>query len=1229
MIANTIVIRIAAMKTKRTASPSKSTFGQTMPNSSFSAMGNPFGGTTGDSNNNNSGQQQPSTGFSFGASTPAFGSNTNSNPMFGSSNSSTPAFGNNNTSSTPAFGNFGASPQGPAASGGMFGGSVAASSSGFTFGGGGAGNNPFASSQPAAAQSNQGFSFAATPAPSNTTPGTFGTGKSNPFGSFGQTSNTNGASSANASDNDMMISPPASPEKKGTGLDAAPTASIFGTLSGNAAQPAANPFAAIKNDATPAAAPKFSFGQTSVKTADATTSQPASTPFSGFGAASTSKADTAAPVPAANPAPLFGSSTATPSFGFGGINNASSPAKPAEGSISNGNTASSTSSANNTTSSPFKGFGTTNTNASPFKGFATPQLPSSASSNSLFGQTNTSAPQNATESPAKPIRNLFGAKAAETVPTSATPATTNNTPAYPSLAATNDVPTTGFSNKDTTDLSDEQRQAYITQLKFRALNANLQAALMESDQNGDLSDIMKAYISQAVSFSTNTRTPKRPRESNDDVTANATSKRVRAESAAPSESGSPSKSKTAALFQNILDRKDEPSTPPKTTATLFAPSTTPQGSPAKNVFAGFGAQQKPAEASTASPAKNVFAGFGAQSKPAETNTQEASRPANPFAAVAKAPTSTPPMFAIPPASTSTTPAVTPAPPMFGNPTSTTPAVSKPVPPSSFQVKPASAAQPTTTTFEWKPINSALVASGPPAFQVPKFGGGAPSGTDFMASFAAKAKEDTDKMMAEAKAKRKAEDFDSDEDDEAEWERKDAEEQAAKKAKLDEDAKKQAKFVPGRGFTFGDALPKQAPITAFQVPKFGNGSTTAPNFLSAFSDKAKQDTEKMLAEAKAKRKAEDFDSEEDDEEEWERKDAEEQAAKKAQLEADSKKVARFVPGKGFVFTDSIEPSDAATNTSASPADTAAAALSVANKQSSSEADKQSSSTSVFANSAKATPAPSNPFAKFAAKPADDSADYEDSADDEAENTATKKSTTNGKSMFDRVTPADKPASSLFGSPAQDKTWKPDSPIKFGDAKPSVGFSFGIAATPKTDNVMAPPSTGAFGFLSKPNSAVTSTTTSRAASPGPTDSDTPADGNADADAESQLPQTDLTALTADEKRTESVLFETERARCMFFDKANKDSPWDVKGTGPLRVLKNKNTDVVRIVVRIAPSGKVAINTRLNSEVKYEFKGKGMVQFGIAKEGGVVEQWMIKVKEDDVAKQFAEICKDWQNH
>lgn len=86
--------------------------------------------------------------------------------------------------------------------------------------------------------------------------------------------------------------------------------------------------------------------------------------------------------------------------------------------------------------------------------------------------------------------------------------------------------------------------------------------------------------------------------------------------------------------------------------------------------------------------------------------------------------------------------------------------------------------------------------------------------------------------------------------------------------------------------------------AFQIPKFGSGSTGGADFLSQFKKQSDQHAEKE----KARRKAEDFDSDEDDEAEWERRDAEEQRKKREELESYSKKRAKFVPGKGFVFDD---------------------------------------------------------------------------------------------------------------------------------------------------------------------------------------------------------------------------------------------------------------------------------------------------------------------------------------
>jgi hypothetical protein len=70
----------------------------------------------------------------------------------------------------------------------------------------------------------------------------------------------------------------------------------------------------------------------------------------------------------------------------------------------------------------------------------------------------------------------------------------------------------------------------------------------------------------------------------------------------------------------------------------------------------------------------------------------------------------------------------------------------------------------------------------PVFEVPQFG--TSSGTSFMDAFARQSAKSAAELQEEAKRKRKAEDFDSDEDDEAEWERKYAEEERAKRNKLE-------------------------------------------------------------------------------------------------------------------------------------------------------------------------------------------------------------------------------------------------------------------------------------------------------------------------------------------------------------------------------------------------------------------------------------------------------------
>ena len=89
---------------------------------------------------------------------------------------------------------------------------------------------------------------------------------------------------------------------------------------------------------------------------------------------------------------------------------------------------------------------------------------------------------------------------------------------------------------------------------------------------------------------------------------------------------------------------------------------------------------------------------------------------------------------------------------------------------------------------------------------------------------------------------------------------------------------------------------KAPV--FKVPNFGAGASST-NFMSQFGKAA----EKTAAEEKRKRKAEDFDSDEEDLEAWEKRDAAEQAQKKQKLEEEIKgKAAKLIDGKWVIAAD---------------------------------------------------------------------------------------------------------------------------------------------------------------------------------------------------------------------------------------------------------------------------------------------------------------------------------------
>lgn len=276
------------------------------------------------------------------------------------------------------------------------------------------------------------------------------------------------------------------------------------------------------------------------------------------------------------------------------------------------------------------------------------------------------------------------------------------------------------------------------------------------------------------------------------------------------------------------------------------------------------------------------------------------------------------------------------------------------------------------------------------------------------------------------------------------------------------------------------------------------------------------------------------------------------------------------------------------------------------------------------------------------------------------------------LFGQSLPSSKnlfqPNTTLFGGQtAGDQTFKHDSPIKFGastttapsfnvtpaspspgagDLKPtsnlfgglnassgpsifantnspsdksaSVGWSFGGA--PATNG---PPFSflNASGTSSAVPSGLNSPLTSRATTPFSADETSGKESATDKDDNtSNDTQLLLTDLTEEEKRDEDVLFDC-KGRANLLDKETKN--WVIQGTGPVRILKNKSTRVVRVVMRKAPGGSIVLNTRLVPKLLATATKKA-VTFTVAVDGAF-NKWHLQFGKAESAEEFAKAYND----
>jgi hypothetical protein len=93
----------------------------------------------------------------------------------------------------------------------------------------------------------------------------------------------------------------------------------------------------------------------------------------------------------------------------------------------------------------------------------------------------------------------------------------------------------------------------------------------------------------------------------------------------------------------------------------------------------------------------------------------------------------------------------------------------------------------------------------------------------------------------------------------------------------------------------------------------------------------------------------------------------------------------------------------------------------------------------------------------------------------------------------------------------------------------------------------------------------------------------------------------------------------------DKAKKANPWKTQGKGPLRLLKNKNTGAVRMLLRAEPRGHVALNKMVLPDFTYKAEAKFIKVTAATDDGKGLETWLLQTKTPELAQGLAEALEE----
>lgn len=132
--------------------------------------------------------------------------------------------------------------------------------------------------------------------------------------------------------------------------------------------------------------------------------------------------------------------------------------------------------------------------------------------------------------------------------------------------------------------------------------------------------------------------------------------------------------------------------------------------------------------------------------------------------------------------------------------------------------------------------------------------------------------------------------------------------------------------------------------------------------------------------------------------------------------------------------------------------------------------------------------------------------------------------------------------------------------------------------------------------------------------------------------ETPQEQISLINGGPGEEDEMILHEVRAKAIKFvpivkgsdDEEERKSPWSTQGVGPLRILKNKTSGTVRVLLRAEPRGHIAMNKAILSDVEYKAKEKTVNFVAANDEGSGLETWVLQVKKPESAQQLAGILE-----